>query len=150
MIPSVFCFNDYINSLIPFTVWFGVIFVRDGYYTDGVFRFNISLPKDFPNSTEVPVRMTGYLSVENTLLMLSISLADGNISKPIAPSTHLPIHWDHKFQWRLPHVESFRKSFVAIAQVHPVHFPASNCMREWHRFVHENFQPGSGRLAAIE
>lgn len=36
-------------------VWFGVLFVRDGYFADGVFRFNISLPKEFPNTTEVPV-----------------------------------------------------------------------------------------------
>lgn len=36
-------------------VWFGVIFVRSGYYRDGIFRFNISLPKDFPNTTDIPV-----------------------------------------------------------------------------------------------
>ncbi|KAI4466479.1 ubiquitin-conjugating enzyme e2 [Holotrichia oblita] len=30
-------------------VWFGVIFVRNGFYEDGVFRFNIFLPEDFPD-----------------------------------------------------------------------------------------------------
>lgn len=39
------------------SVWFGVMFVRSGYYRDGIFRFNISLPKDFPNTTDVPVSM---------------------------------------------------------------------------------------------
>lgn len=44
-------------------VWFGVLFVRDGYFADGVFRFNISLPKEFPNTTEVPVCvLSGILS----------------------------------------------------------------------------------------
>ncbi|KAF5281264.1 hypothetical protein FQA39_LY05150 [Lamprigera yunnana] len=30
-------------------VWFGVIFVRSGLYEDGIFRFNINLPEEFPD-----------------------------------------------------------------------------------------------------
>ncbi|KAK9686786.1 Ubiquitin-conjugating enzyme [Popillia japonica] len=30
-------------------LWFGVIFVRNGFYEDGIFRFNILLPEDFPD-----------------------------------------------------------------------------------------------------
>lgn len=30
-------------------VWFGVIFIRSGIYEDGIFRFNIFLPEDFPD-----------------------------------------------------------------------------------------------------
>lgn len=41
--------------LFVLIVWFGVIFVRDGPYRDGVFRFNISLPKSFPNTEDAPV-----------------------------------------------------------------------------------------------
>jgi hypothetical protein len=37
----------------PF-VWFGVIFVRTGPYEDGIFRFNIVLDENFPDS-EHPV-----------------------------------------------------------------------------------------------
>ncbi|RZC31983.1 crossbronx -like, partial [Asbolus verrucosus] len=33
----------------PF-VWFGVIFVRNGPYEDGIFRFNIVLDENFPDS----------------------------------------------------------------------------------------------------
>lgn len=50
---NLFCF--YHQFLLLFSVWFGVMFVRSGYYRDGIFRFNISLPKDFPNTTDVPV-----------------------------------------------------------------------------------------------
>ncbi|XP_058117141.1 protein crossbronx homolog [Anopheles ziemanni] len=38
----------------PF-LWFGVIFVRDGMYKNGVFRFTVSLPSRFPNDSSVPV-----------------------------------------------------------------------------------------------
>lgn len=38
-----------------FLVWFGVIFVRSGLYEDGVFRFNIMLPENFPEGDR-PVR----------------------------------------------------------------------------------------------
>lgn len=49
-IAGVYVIPSYESSF----VWFGVIFVRSGYYRDGIFRFNISLPKDFPNTTDVP------------------------------------------------------------------------------------------------
>lgn len=32
-----------------YLVWFGVIFVRSGLYEDGVFRFNVILPDNFPD-----------------------------------------------------------------------------------------------------
>lgn len=51
-----------------FSVWFGVIFVREGIYTDGVFRFNISLPKRFPHTLEVPVINQSFLSYQNDIL----------------------------------------------------------------------------------
>lgn len=35
-------------------LWFGVIFVREGYYKDGIFRFNISLPDNFPSDKKPP------------------------------------------------------------------------------------------------
>ena len=38
-----------------FLVWFGVIFVRQGFYKEAVFRFNILLPDKFPDDKTVPV-----------------------------------------------------------------------------------------------
>lgn len=37
-------------------VWFGVQFVRQGIYQGGIFRFDITLPQNFPNG-ECPVRI---------------------------------------------------------------------------------------------
>lgn len=32
-----------------FVAWFGVIFVRSGLYEDGIFRFNVIFPENFPD-----------------------------------------------------------------------------------------------------
>uniref|UniRef100_A0AC35TWA7 UBIQUITIN_CONJUGAT_2 domain-containing protein n=1 Tax=Rhabditophanes sp. KR3021 TaxID=114890 RepID=A0AC35TWA7_9BILA len=37
----------------PF-LWFGILVVRCGVYTGGIFRFRFHIPKDFPNTTSVP------------------------------------------------------------------------------------------------
>ncbi|CAP37681.2 Protein CBR-UBC-19 [Caenorhabditis briggsae] len=34
--------------------WFGVIFVRKGIFGGGIFRFNIEIPLEFPESSELP------------------------------------------------------------------------------------------------
>lgn len=57
---------SYFVNLI--TVWFGVIFVRSGLYEDGVFRFNIILPENFPDG-EHPVRNNSFI---NRLVLISI------------------------------------------------------------------------------
>lgn len=57
-----------------FVVWFGVIFVRNGYYAEGIFRFNISLPKDFPNTTDVPVSICHFFHSENVTNNLSFKM----------------------------------------------------------------------------
>lgn len=44
-----------LNKLSMFLVWFGVIFVRQGFYKEAVFRFNILLPDKFPDDKTVPV-----------------------------------------------------------------------------------------------
>lgn len=43
-------------------VWFGVQFVRQGIYQGGIFRFDITLPQNFPNG-ECPVRIYCLLYV---------------------------------------------------------------------------------------
>lgn len=43
-----------IKEFITITVWFGVVFVRAGFYEGGVFRFTLTLPDEFPND-DVPV-----------------------------------------------------------------------------------------------
>lgn len=49
-------------NLIVLLVWFGVVFVRDGMYKDGIFRFNISIPENFPDNNKPPVRI--YLIIK--------------------------------------------------------------------------------------
>ncbi|KAK6753268.1 hypothetical protein RB195_012704 [Necator americanus] len=34
--------------------WFGLLFVRRGIYGGGIFRFNVRIPNDFPNTTSLP------------------------------------------------------------------------------------------------
>lgn len=47
-------------------VWFGVQFVRQGIYQGGIFRFNITLPQNFPDGG-CPVRL--YFLTHNILTM---------------------------------------------------------------------------------
>lgn len=54
--------------LLNFSVWFGVIFVRAGFYEGGVFRFTLTLPEKFPDE-EVPVSYL-YYSVHCCKLIL--------------------------------------------------------------------------------
>ncbi|XP_055838806.1 protein crossbronx [Episyrphus balteatus] len=49
-ISGVYVIPSFGNSLS----WFGVIFVRAGYYAEAVFRFNILLPDRFPQDTALP------------------------------------------------------------------------------------------------
>ncbi|KAG4071892.1 hypothetical protein HA402_006053 [Bradysia odoriphaga] len=50
-IQGVYVIPSFENSL----VWFGVIFVRSGTYLDGIFRFTITLAKNFPDEMETPI-----------------------------------------------------------------------------------------------
>ncbi|CAG9860108.1 unnamed protein product [Phyllotreta striolata] len=45
-VPGVYVIPSKESSLL----WFGVVFVRNGHYKDGVFRFNIFLDENFPDS----------------------------------------------------------------------------------------------------
>ncbi|XP_017469075.1 PREDICTED: protein crossbronx [Rhagoletis zephyria] len=49
-IGGVYVVPSYGNSLL----WFGVIFVRQGFYVDAVFRFTILLPDKFPDDKTLP------------------------------------------------------------------------------------------------
>ncbi|XP_013117718.2 protein crossbronx [Stomoxys calcitrans] len=49
-VGGVYVIPSFGNSLL----WYGVIFVRQGLYEEGVFRFNISLPDTFPEDKTVP------------------------------------------------------------------------------------------------
>lgn len=42
-------------------VWFGVVFVRNGLYRGGVFRFNINLPETFPSNEHPKVVFTSHV-----------------------------------------------------------------------------------------
>ncbi|CAH0404790.1 unnamed protein product [Chilo suppressalis] len=49
-LQGIYVIPSYENSFL----WFGVIFVRAGYYEGGIFRFTITIPDKFPDE-EVPV-----------------------------------------------------------------------------------------------
>lgn len=49
-IPGIYV----IPSLKTSLCWFGVFFVREGYYEGAVLRFSILLPSKFPDDTEIP------------------------------------------------------------------------------------------------
>ncbi|KAI5641504.1 ubiquitin-conjugating enzyme domain-containing protein [Phthorimaea operculella] len=49
-LQGIYVIPSYENSFL----WFGVIFVRAGFYEGGVFRFTLTLPENFPDD-EVPV-----------------------------------------------------------------------------------------------
>jgi ubiquitin-protein ligase len=36
-------------------IWFGVVIVRTGIFYGGIFRFTVSIQKDFPDNDQVPV-----------------------------------------------------------------------------------------------
>lgn len=40
--------------------WFGLIFLRTGFYAGAVFRFHIVIGKDFPH-TKIPVNIAKFL-----------------------------------------------------------------------------------------
>ncbi|KAK3933334.1 AKT-interacting protein [Frankliniella fusca] len=52
-IPGVYVIPSAKSSLL----WFGVLFVRQGMYQGGVFRFTLSVPENFPD-TKSPPRIT--------------------------------------------------------------------------------------------
>lgn len=56
-------------------VWFGVVFVRSGLYEDGIFRFDIILPENFPEGDR-PVY--GYI-VFPVVFQLLFSFLEGDI-----------------------------------------------------------------------
>lgn len=57
----------YINVYFFVAVWFGVIFIRHGLYQDGVFKFTVYIPDNYPDG-DCPV------STVYTLLFLLFPL----------------------------------------------------------------------------
>lgn len=47
-----------LNAL--FSVWNGVIFIRQGLYQEAVFRFNLNIPENYPNA-DCPVSIVNIL-----------------------------------------------------------------------------------------
>lgn len=53
---------DILNYLVShcFLVWFGVIFIRHGLYQDGVFKFTVYIPDNYPDG-ECPVSILHFI-----------------------------------------------------------------------------------------
>ncbi|KAL9922278.1 protein crossbronx [Glossina fuscipes] len=49
-IGGIYVIPSFGNSLL----WYGVLFVRQGFYAEGVFRFNMLLPDKYPDDNTVP------------------------------------------------------------------------------------------------
>jgi len=58
------------NALLVISVWNGVVFVRQGLYQDGVFRFNIEFAANFPDC-DCPVNSSFRLFkiIQNFILL---------------------------------------------------------------------------------
>lgn len=52
-------------QLIVCVVWHGVLFVHKGYFRSGTFRFQLNIPKDYPNS---PPSVTFFKDVFHPLV----------------------------------------------------------------------------------
>lgn len=65
LIRSVFGSSDRnlgLNCFLFFpTVWFGVIFIRHGLYQDGVFKFTVYIPDNYPDG-DCPVSKKSSLA----------------------------------------------------------------------------------------
>ena len=59
LIYNIFHYTD-----VPFifAVWYGVIFLRQGPYQEGIFRFNVHIPENYPDG-EVPVFITYFIFI---------------------------------------------------------------------------------------
>jgi len=44
-LPGVYVIPSYVDPLI----WYGVVFIRQGTYQDGVFRFTLNIPQNYPD-----------------------------------------------------------------------------------------------------
>lgn len=59
-------------SLLEPAVWDGVIFLRQGYYNQGIFRFQLEIPQDFPGK-DIPVSQApGLVSSSSQLVCLPV------------------------------------------------------------------------------
>lgn len=45
----VFKFFKFLKKTFSLAVWFGVIFIRHGLYQDGVFKFTVYIPDNYPD-----------------------------------------------------------------------------------------------------
>lgn len=85
-----FC-NYKANFYYLFPVWFGVIFVREGFYKDGIFRFHISLPDKFPDHQEVPVSSGQKCRLISIVIGMYFCL-DNHLREQHNSSSYLPLY----------------------------------------------------------
>lgn len=68
-------------------VWFGVIFIRSGLYQDGVFKFTIYIPDNYPDG-DCPVSCEFVLALKtDSLNTLSFSDIGNSYSFTVKPAT---------------------------------------------------------------
>lgn len=66
-------------------IWHGVLFVREGYYKDGIFKFEIDIPKTYPQSPPtvkfISKVVHPLINRETNILDLSMEFANWNANK---------------------------------------------------------------------
>ncbi|XP_066933995.1 protein AKTIP homolog [Clytia hemisphaerica] len=80
-IPGVYCIPSYHDPLI----WFGVVFIRQGVYQNGVFRFTMTIPPTYPDGDCPSLVFTPpvfHPFIDPTTGALPLARAFGNGWKP--------------------------------------------------------------------
>ena len=59
---------------VIFSVWNGVLFIRQGLYQEGVFKFKLVIPENYPDGdcpvSSVPRSHQYFVNTDNSLTML--------------------------------------------------------------------------------
>ena len=59
------------NVINVFSVWYGILFIRQGLYQEGVFRFKVTIPDNFPDG-DCPVSTQLQLNLERLNIKMAL------------------------------------------------------------------------------
>ncbi|XP_065354062.1 AKT-interacting protein isoform X1 [Cloeon dipterum] len=128
-IPGVYCVPAANTPLM----WFGVIFVRQGPYVGGVFRFNIVIPENFPDGGCPKVEF------QSKLFHPQISPeGDFNIGRGFS-------EWNKNMHHIWQVVDYVRKSFLKIDPGQPVNEEAA----KMYKMNHEKFMAEAKKCVSL-
>ena len=59
------------NVINVFSVWYGILFIRQGLYQEGVFRFKVTIPDNFPDG-DCPVSTQLQINLERLDIKMAL------------------------------------------------------------------------------